>query len=127
VVESTWKKEVTNGSPCLFYARRLKLSRMALVQWSARVYGRPKEVLLEKLQFLENLKCANRDGHCGAQVREAERKVDMLLLSDEVYWHQRSKAVWLEAGNKNTSYFHHFVNQRRQKNVIAGLLSEDGS
>uniref|UniRef100_A0A2N9GX16 Reverse transcriptase domain-containing protein n=1 Tax=Fagus sylvatica TaxID=28930 RepID=A0A2N9GX16_FAGSY len=64
VVESTWKKEVTNGSPMFILCEKIKAVYMALVQWSARVYGGPKEVLLEKLQFLENLKCANRDGHC---------------------------------------------------------------
>jgi hypothetical protein len=127
VVESTWKKEVTNGSPMFILCEKIKVVCMALVQWNARVCGGPKEVLLEKLQCLENLKRANRDGHCGAQVREAEREVDMLLLSNEVYWRQQSKAMWLVANDKNTSYFHHFVNQRQQKNVIAGLLSEDGS
>uniref|UniRef100_A0A2N9FBI7 Reverse transcriptase domain-containing protein n=1 Tax=Fagus sylvatica TaxID=28930 RepID=A0A2N9FBI7_FAGSY len=127
VVEAAWKKEVTRGSPMYMVCEKIKAVRMALVEWGARVYGRPKAVLLEKLQLLENLKYANKERQFGAQVREAEREVDMLLLSDEVYWRQRSKAVWLEAGDKNTSYFHQTVNQRRKKNAISGLLSDNGS
>jgi hypothetical protein len=46
-----------------------------------------------KLTLLEGLKCDNENGSLGPRVGEVEGEVDMLLLSDEQHWRQRSRVV----------------------------------
>lgn len=44
---------------------------------------------------------------------------------DERYWEQRARANWLKAGDKNTSFFHKYASQRRSKNRIKTLISNE--
>ncbi|KAL4281807.1 hypothetical protein GQ457_03G016970 [Hibiscus cannabinus] len=49
-----------------------------------------------------------------------------LLNVQEVYWAQRSRVLWLSAGDRNTSFFHAKASARRQKNAISGLHDAQG-
>jgi hypothetical protein len=59
-------------------------------------------------------------------LREKEKELDDLLQCEEVWWSQRSKAMWLKLGDQNTSYFHQKANQRKRKNKIEHLIDENG-
>jgi hypothetical protein len=59
-------------------------------------------------------------------LREKEKELDDLLQCEEVWWSQRSRAMWLKHGDKNTSYFHQKENQRKRKNKIERLIDENG-
>lgn len=50
----------------------------------------------------------------------------MLLADEEVKWRQISKQLWLKEGDKNTSYFHKCVTQRRRTNSIFKITDERG-
>ena len=60
------------------------------------------------------------------ELRLQERKRSMLLLQEEKLSRLKSKALWLEAGDKNTKYFHKFASHRKNTNTILEIKDEAG-
>lgn len=61
--------------------------------------------------------------------RERERRnmrrvsiYSQLLRDEEVFWSQRSKALWIKHGYRCSRLFHRIVNQNHVSNDIRGLL-----
>ena len=51
------------------------------------------------------------------------KKLDDLLLKQEIYWAQRSKVAWLKHWDRNTKFFHSKASQRRRRNHIKGIMN----
>lgn len=51
-----------------------------------------------------------------------ETQLDDFLRDEKIYWRQRSKAVWLKEGDRNTRYFHAKASSKKRKNTIDSLL-----
>jgi hypothetical protein len=50
-----------------------------------------------------------------------------LLEKEELHWRQRSRVNWLQAGDRNTSYFHRKATWRAKKNKIDKLKDDNGN
>ncbi|XP_030479464.2 uncharacterized protein LOC115696715 [Cannabis sativa] len=59
-------------------------------------------------------------------VHSLQSQLDSLLLKQEVFWKQRSKVHWLQAGDRNTKYFHKTASIRKRGNFIRSLKCENG-
>lgn len=55
-----------------------------------------------------------------------ESKLNDLLHKEHIFWKQRSKIFWLTDGDLNTKFFHQQPSNRRRKNVLKGLINDDG-
>ena len=95
---------------------------MALVRWS-RTLGNSKEQIELKYTELEALTSMNLAENQD-QIHKVRDEINCLLLQDELFWRQRSRAIWLPTGDKNTRYFHQRASQRRRKNHIPGFLDK---
>ncbi|XP_059077093.1 pentatricopeptide repeat-containing protein At3g53360, mitochondrial-like [Cryptomeria japonica] len=64
-----------------------------------------------------------------AFLREEERVVRVLEeweLREEIYWKQRASIDWLQAGDKNTTFFFNSVKERCHGNSIPALVNDRG-
>lgn len=60
------------------------------------------------------------------RINSVRQEVNDLLNHEEVFWQQRSRAIWLPTRDKNTKFFYQRASQQRRKNHIEGLTDEDG-
>ncbi len=60
----------------------------------------------EKLESIEVLTHDNSYGQHRNQIRKLKSEINGLLHEDEVFWRQRSRAIWLKVGDHNTRFFH---------------------
>ena len=97
---------------------------MALVGWS-KTLGNSKQKLEEKTKELEGLTTLNNAAN-NEVIKKIKADINSLLFQDELFWRQRSRAIWLPAWDKNTKFFHQRASQRRHKNHIAGFLDNHG-
>ena len=58
--------------------------------------------------------------------REAElqQKYHKACLSEEEYWRQKSRSIWLKVGDRNTSFFHKQAQVRRNFNSISEIKED---
>ena len=57
---------------------------------------------------------------------QASKELEEWLGKQEVYWAQRSRVNWIKHGDKNSKKFHLKASQRRQKNLIQGIMDPQG-
>lgn len=69
---------------------------------------------------------SERDAQSLEQFEEARNQLHKLLEQREIFWRQRSKQLWLQAGDKNSHFFHSSASARRRSNQIYRLKAEDG-
>lgn len=58
---------------------------------------------------------------------EERKKLNDLMLHEEIYWKQRAKTFWLVDGDSNTKFFHALASKRKKINHISSFKLDDGS
>ncbi|XP_028092165.1 uncharacterized protein LOC114292410 [Camellia sinensis] len=59
-------------------------------------------------------------------IRLVQAEIEMVLLREEMFQHQRSRINWLSYGDRNSAFFHASVVQRRQRNQLVKLKLDTG-
>ena len=116
-----WK----DTDPVTVFKKAAKESLAELKLWSKQAFGGREKKLKKLLAELKTYKDNNNHYSSGDQVKLLERQIDDLLIDEEIYWRQRSRAVWLQEGDKNTKFFHSKASARKRKNWISGIVDEN--
>ncbi|KAL0434482.1 UNVERIFIED_CONTAM: LINE-1 retrotransposable element O protein [Sesamum latifolium] len=100
--------------------------RLQLMQWDRECFGN----IRWKTKELNDKICRMEEGvitpMVKAEVESLKDSMDKLAASEEILWKQRSKALWLAAGDRNTSFFHAKANERRLNKKIKCIKNEAG-
>ncbi|XP_074313486.1 uncharacterized protein LOC141648659 [Silene latifolia] len=104
----------------------LNESAKELQAWKSVSIGKIVKSIASKRSQIARL---NEGGRSMEEVRKRPKlvkEVADLYRQEEQFWRQRSHALWLKDGDKNTSFFHKQAGQRKAKNYISKLV-DDGA
>lgn len=90
-------------------------------------FGNIKRKIKETKEKIQELQSGPQHHTAITEIKKCESELEELLKNEEIMWFQRSRALWLKAGDRNTPFFHQKASNRQKKNTIQQLKKEDGS
>ncbi|KAH9748716.1 reverse transcriptase domain-containing protein [Citrus sinensis] len=128
IIMHEWSKSCRweEGNPAEMLKKKLKESLAELKIWSKNEFEGRRRKLKQLTNKLEEIKKGLGQSSGGDEVQNLENQIDNILLDEEIFWRQRSRAEWLKEGDKNTKFFHSKASARKRKNRISGLEDETG-
>ncbi|XP_070029774.1 uncharacterized protein [Nicotiana sylvestris] len=107
----TSSKLSNKGRPDYILACKLKALKGKLKEWS-RVY--------EGFETTQQLRALTEE----ESVRKTATlmEIEEQLKNEETVWRQKSRALWLKEGDRNTKFFHRTANAHKRNNNIDQLM-----
>ena len=115
-----------NCNPEMPIQNRLKCCQDYLQDWNRKVFGNVNRVLKKKQKRLQQLEEMNLLHESVDEIQGLKNEVNKMMLTEEMMWNQRSRALWIKCGDRNTKFFHATTNNRQRKNRIEGLNDLEG-
>ncbi|XP_074306668.1 uncharacterized protein LOC141641926 [Silene latifolia] len=99
---------------------------MELQEWKGVSIGKIVRDLKKKRGRLKTLNEGSRRVRDVNERKKILKEIADLIRQEEVFWRQRSRALWLRDGDKNTSFFHRKATQRKERNFISKIVDDQG-
>uniref|UniRef100_A0A803PF28 Reverse transcriptase domain-containing protein n=1 Tax=Cannabis sativa TaxID=3483 RepID=A0A803PF28_CANSA len=123
IIEDVWgQQDVLQPVPAL--SRLLHICGHKLNRWNK---NQKQEMMARSRELKEKIeKIADSTKMDDWLTRnQLEKDLNCVEEKREIYWKQRSRALWLKHGDRNTKYFHYKASNRRKKNTIEGLFDNN--
>eukprot|EP00253_Pinus_taeda_P008941 PITA_08941 len=109
----------------------LKRLKKATIEWAKERKKAQVEELSHIDEKLRDSEDPEADGYLNQETKDKILKLEnqrsKILLEQEEEWRQKSRAIWLKAGDENTKFFHNYAKGRKNANTIWKLRDPDGS
>ncbi|KAK1268123.1 hypothetical protein QJS04_geneDACA008271 [Acorus gramineus] len=113
------------------FVKKLANTKQVLKRWNKEIYGPIHHTLVSHRCEMEEAQKALRqtphDPLTMATEAEARLKYRNTLHQEEIFARQKSRQLWLAAGDSNTKFFYNSIKSRSVKNSICCLQQNDGN
>lgn len=106
-------------------SQKLKSCKEALKVWSKKTFGNNKLNINSLNSTLSSLRIQPFSEDCHALEKEIKEELEVIMLREEMYLHQRSRLNWISYGDKKNACFHASVTQRRQRNQLIKIKDSE--
>ncbi|CAL5418073.1 unnamed protein product [Camellia sinensis] len=125
IIKANWLK-FQPGSPISKVCFKLQACQRGLSEWSKLAFGNNRARLTALKTRLHQLQLLPYSDSNDSHIRLVQAEIEMVLLREEMFQHQRSRINWLSYGDRNSAFFHASVVQRRQRNQLVKLKLDNG-
>lgn len=134
LVDNWWNSYNVLGRADEVLAKKLKLLKKDLKKWYRKVFGNLIERKIkasEKIEVLDQRAILTQSSDQAEAKRCAiQSELENIAKAEEMSWRQKSRCLWIDHGDRNTSFFHKQANVHKRYNcidkiVIEGELTED--
>ncbi|CAE6123705.1 unnamed protein product [Arabidopsis arenosa] len=123
VISQAWVQRCSHLPPQSFN-EALKRCRDSLSQWKANNLCNSKKRIHELQEALHKAYASYSIDY--NHIAEIKSKLQTEYRLEEEYWYTKSRIQWLNAGDKNTQFFHAKTKQRRSYNRITSIQDATG-
>jgi hypothetical protein len=127
LVLNSWKTPV-KGSPFFIWEEKLRRLKVVLKYW-AKSLPSPSQERRKAQDILAQHHAQSEDVEITKEVLDKEAELQQSFhkacLLEEEHWRQKSRSLWLKAGDRNTTFFHKQAQARKSYNSIAEI--KDGN
>ncbi|XP_059630187.1 uncharacterized protein LOC132273186 [Cornus florida] len=121
-VQSWWEEANFIGSASYVLARKFQFLKTELKRWNKKVFGNLEWKKSRVLADIAELDRLDEEGQSGESLRSKRASCQAVFaeiaLMEEISWRQKSRALWLKDGDRNTKFFHRLANAHRRCNHI---------
>ena len=87
-------------------AGKVKICGVKLIKWSKNSFGSVRKMLKEKKNLLTKAELDTTKRGDLMLVKSLQKEINDILDKENQMWQQRSRALFLKCGDRNTAYFH---------------------
>lgn len=121
-LDNAWER-TTMGENIM---EKLQICGAELMHWANKEFGNVKKKKKELYERLRELQQIEQNPVAEHETRKIELELDEVLKNEETMWLQRSRAIWLQDGDRNTKFFHQKATNRKRRNTIQCIQNERG-
>lgn len=111
------------------FPRQLKELQRVLRDWNKDTFGNifsQKKKLFNQLRNIDKRLAQGWNDQLLNLQKVTWKAYEDILAKEKILWFQKSRAKWIELGDRNTKYFHGVATIRRRRNHISTLQNDQG-
>ena len=128
LIREWWGELQVQGFASYVVASKLKHLKEKLKVWNRVTFG---DIRVRKLKLLDSINLLDlKEESSGLVSEELEQRSEAkaewakVCTFEEISWRQKSRALWLQAGDRNTKYFHRIASLHRKFNSLSTIEVE---